>query len=103
MSPHKHIVFLVIITARKKRDEILELLSQNGAQLISTLYARGSASASSFALAFGLAAEEHKIMTTCLLSSAVADTLIETLDAKYGFEKPNSGIAFTVPVEGLSY
>ncbi len=103
MSPDKHIVFLIIIAARKKRDEILELLSQSGAQLTSSLYARGSASASSLSCAFGLVAEEHKVMTSCLLSSNAADTLIETLNKEYGFEKPNTGIAFTIPVEGLSY
>ncbi len=47
MSSNKHIVFLIILAARRKKDDILELLVQNEGTLISTLYARGSASASS--------------------------------------------------------
>ena len=103
MSPRKHIVFIVIIAARNKKDEIIELLAKNEAQLINTTYARGSTKASSLLSAFGLVAEEGKVLSSGLMPGEKADKLIDLLNREHDFSKLNTGIAFTIPVEGLSY
>ena len=103
MSSKKRIVYVFIITARQKKDVILELLTQQEAQLINTVYAKGSIKANSLLSAFGLVADECKVISTCLLPVERADRLIELLNTEYDFMMPNTGIAFTIPVEGLSY
>jgi len=95
--------FFIIIADRKKKKSLITLLTQSGARIINTLYGTGSAKVNSFADAFGFIPEENKIVITCLLSADKSDILIETLNKEFNFDKQNTGIAFTVPVEGLSY
>ena len=52
---------------------------------------------------FGLVPEENKVVITCLLPSEKSDALLDMLVEKFNFDKPNTGIAFTIPVEKLSY
>ena len=105
MDNNKHIEIehLMVITDRKKKAEMSALLTEYGAKMIKTIYARGSVKATALKDVFGFLPEENKIILTCLLSSEKAAVLIEILNNKYNFKMPNTGIAFTVPVEGLSF
>ena len=42
-------------------------------------------------------------MISCLLKTERAKELIALLCKEYRFDKPNTGIAFGVPVEGLAF
>lgn len=103
MECAKHLVFLIIITDRKKKDEIVSLLNQSCAKLISTIYGKGSVKAGLVKDAFGFVPEENKIIATCLLSGEKAGALIDTLNKDFRFDKPNTGFAFSLPVSGLSF
>jgi len=103
MSSPKHIVYLTVITPRNKKDVIIDLLLQHEAQIIDTSYARGSVTAGSLPSAFGLTEEKNRVISSCLLSQEKADKLIELLNREQGFTEPNTGIAYTVPVETLFY
>lgn len=103
MNSESHIVFFVLIVDRKKKEEFLKVVQDSGGRIINTLYGKGSASASTFMDIFGFYPEEHKIVITSVMLRETADLLFTTLIEEFYFERPNTGFAFTIPVEGLSY
>lgn len=95
--------YFVIIAEQKKKNKFLTLLSDYGAHGIETIYGHGSMSPSAIAAAFGFEAEQGKVLISCLIKSENAKELIKTLYNDYSFNKPNTGIAFSISVEGLSF
>jgi len=95
--------YFVIIAEQKKKKKFLSLLTDFGARGIETVYAHGSMSPSAIAAAFGFEAEQGKVMISCLLKSERAKELIDVLYKDYKFDKPNTGIAFGISVEGLAF
>ena len=101
---HVHgLQYFVIIAEQKKKNKFLNLLGEFGARGIETVYAHGSMSPSAIAAAFGLEAEQGKVMLTCLLQNEKAKKLIDVLYNEYKFDKPNTGIAFSASVEGIAF
>lgn len=103
MDSEKHIDYFVVIAGRKKKDEMVALLTRSGARIIHTMYGKGSVNASLIKDAFGFTPEENKTVILCLLPSEASHALINTLNETYRFNQPNTGIAFTIPIEGLSH
>lgn len=95
--------YFVIIAEQKKKDSFLSLLTDHGARVIETVYGHGSMSPSVIAAAFGFEAEQGKVLISSLIKSEQAKTLIGVLYNEYNFNKPNTGIAFGIPVEGLAF
>lgn len=97
------IQYFVIIAKKKKKNKFLSLLSDYGAHAIEIVYAHGSVTPSSFAAVFGFEAVQGKVVISCLLKTEKAKELIEVLNDEYKFDKPNTGIAYSIPVEGLAF
>ncbi len=97
-----NIDFLTLIADRKHKDEILKLLLNSGCHLIDVVYAKGTLKTGYFKDMLGLVSEEKKIMITCLISGDLSSQLLKDLVTKFNFDKPNTGIAFVVPVDKLS-
>jgi hypothetical protein len=98
------IVFLTLIAGRKRKDSLLTLLSDMGARVTNTIYGKSSVRANSSLMeVFGFVPEENKIIITCLLPREKANMVLKMLVKKFHFDKPNTGIAFTVAVECLSF
>ena len=97
------IKYLVLIAGRKQKDKLLKALSENGGHFFNIYYGKGSVKASFLMDAFGLVPEENKVLITCLLSSTEAEVIFNLLVKDFHFDKPNTGIAYTMPVEKLSY
>ena len=95
--------YFVIIADQKKKDEFLALLGEHGAHGIETVYGRGSMSPSALAAAFGFEAEQGKVLITCLVKTPEARALVDILRSDFKFDKPNTGIAFGISVEGLGF
>lgn len=95
--------YLVIIAEQKKKGKFLSLLGDHGARGIETVYGHGSMSPSAITAAFGFEAEQGKVLITCLVKTENAKELIDILYNDYDFKKPNTGIAFTVSVEGMAF
>ena len=95
--------YLVIIAEQKKKNKFLELLTEHGAYGIESVYGHGSANPSAIAAAFGFEVEQNKVLITCLVKNTKAQELIGILYHDYNFKKPNTGIAFSIPVEGLTF
>jgi len=94
--------FLTIIAGRKHEDEILKLLVESRAHLINVVYAKGSVESGYFRDMLGLVREEKKVMIACIVTSDISDKIFEQLVSKFNFDKPNTGIAFVVPIDKLS-
>ncbi len=94
---------LIVIAPQKKKDKFLSLLNESGAHSIEIVYAHGSMSPSAIAAAFGFEAEQKKVFISCLVKNDDARKLIDVLYDEYDFKRPNTGIAFTIPVEGLAF
>ena len=95
--------YFVIIADQKKKSKFLSLLCDHGVRGIETVYGHGSMSPSTLAAAFGFEAEQAKVVISCLLTNEKAKELTEILYKDYKFDKPNTGIAFGISVEGLAF
>ena len=103
MECDNRLEFFIIIANRKKKNALVTLLIKTGARVVNTVYGKTSVKASSITDVFGFIPEENKIIIISLLKGDKSSILIETLNKEFDFDKPNTGIAFTIPVEGLSY
>ena len=95
--------YFVIIAEQKNKDKFLALLGEHGAHGIETVYGRGSMSPSALAAAFGLETEQGRVLISCLVKTSEARELTDILYSDYNFDKPNTGIAFGIAVEGLAF
>lgn len=102
-TPMNRLQYFVIIAKQKKKEKFLSLLSDYGASGIETVYGHGSISPSALAAAFGLDAEEGRVLISCLIKTEKAKELMDVLYKDYKFNKPNTGFAFCIPVEGLAF
>ncbi len=95
------IQYITIITSTKNKNKIISLISEKGGRGINSAYCKGSVSKSFLVQAFGIEGEEKKVLITCLMKGENAAETIQILKNEFGFGKANTGIAFTIPVEGL--
>ena len=102
-TPATGLQYFVIIAEQKKKNKFLALLNDYGAHGIDMIYGHGSMSPSAIAAAFGFEAEQGKVLISCLIKSENARKLMDILYHEYNFKKPNTGIAFSIPVEGLAF
>ena len=95
--------YFVIIGNTKLREKFSALLIKNGAHSINTIYGRGSVGKSILAQAFGLDSDQKKAIISCLLPTENAKAVISVLYEEYNFNKANTGIAFSVPIQKLLF
>ncbi|MDR2018683.1 MAG: hypothetical protein LBQ00_07425 [Syntrophobacterales bacterium] len=97
------ISFLTIITGRNKKDALLTALLDSDIHLINTIYGKGTVKANFLRNALGLVPEENKVVITCISTCVKNEIVLRMLEEKFGFNKPNTGIAFTAPIDKVSY
>ena len=97
------IVFLTLIVGRKQKDAVLTALLGLRIHIIHTAYGKGTVKAGYLQAALGLIPEKHKAVITCVSTGAKADAVLQMLVERFDFNKPNTGVAFTMPVDGLSF
>lgn len=98
----KGIVQLTVIAGKQQKDPLIEAIAQAGGLLMDIAYGRGTVRPNRLMDLFGLISEEKKVFITCLLSAEKADGVFKILLERFNFDKPNTGIAFSVPVEKIS-
>ena len=101
-NPCGGIVFLTLIAGRKQKEALVHALSEAGGRLINVVYGKGSVKAGYLKDMLGLIPEENKIVVTCLLAGDKTEGVFDMLVTKFHFDKPNTGIAFTIRVDKLS-
>ena len=94
--------FLTLIAGRKKKEALLGALHEAGGRLVHVVYGKSSVKAGYFRDMLGLVPEENKVVITCLLPAEKSSAVFDMLVKKFDFDKPNTGIAFTIPIEKLS-
>lgn len=101
-TPHK-LEFLMLIAGRKQKDALLAELSAAGLKLINTMYGKGTVQIGYIQNVLGLIPEENKIVITGLMQCESSDAIFDLLVNKFHFNKPNTGIAFTIPIDKMSF
>jgi hypothetical protein len=96
-------VYVTVIGGRKKQHELVKSLNESGCTLLGVVYGKGFVKSNDFLAACGFVNEADKIVITALTNSGNVDTVFEMLNTKFDFDKPNTGIAFTVPVGNVTY
>ena len=96
------LVLLTLIAGRKQKDALLNALSEAGGRLVTIVYGKSTVNMSYLKCLLGFVTEEDKVVITCLLPSQKTDAVFEMLVKKFNFDKPNTGIAFTIPIETQS-
>ncbi len=97
------ITYVTVIAGRKQKDALLSALLEAGARVVTVLYGKGSVQASYLTNLLGLVPEENKVVIVCLVAQQRADALLKMLEEKFSFDQPNTGIAFTIPIDKLSF
>ena len=101
--------YFVLIADQKKKNKFISLLGNYGAHCIEVIYGHGSMTPNAVAAAFGfennfsIGGEIMKVVISCLVKYEDALKLTEILYSDYKFSKPNTGIAYSIPVEGLAF
>lgn len=98
----EHISFLVIVAGRKQKDALLNILLTMECRIVNTLYGKSSVRTGHLLEMLGFVPEENKVVITCILQKEKADGILEKLMRDFHFDKPNTGIAFTIPISGIS-
>ena len=97
------IFYLVVIAGRKQKDSILSALCKSGGHITNFFFGSAATKVSNFMDLLGFVRERENVIITCLTSSEEVDSIFNMLNKDFGFDKPKTGIAFTIPVEKLSY
>ena len=99
-----NIAYLMVISGRKQKDDLLKFLTEMGATVVNISYGKGSVKSSSpLTEVFGFVPEEDKVILTGLISHDKANDVINMLEKVFDFNKANTGIAFSVSVDCLSF
>lgn len=96
-----NVVFLTLIAGRRRKDALLAALSELRVPLTNVVYAKGGADADYLKEVFGFVQEEEKVVVTCLLTRSRSEAVLKMLTEKFNFNEPNTGVAFTVPVDRM--
>ena len=102
IKEENEIKHMILIAGRKQKEKLLIALSKQGGHIINTFYGRGSVK-TAFLDVLGFANEEEKVVINCLVTHKDADEIFEILIRDFRFDKPNTGIAYLIPVDHLGH
>ena len=100
---HDESQFMIIIVGRKQKETLVSALSAKGIKIINVVFARGSVSTSYFRSIFNFTPEYKKTVITCIIKNSKVQEIMELLREEFQFDKPNTGIAFTISIGDLSF
>lgn len=95
--------YLTIVIGRKRKDQLLAALVNEGAQLITSSYGMGTADPHYILEALGLVVEAKKTVITCLIKTSQQEQIFQLLANDFHFDRPNTGVAYTTAVGEVSY
>lgn len=101
--PQRERVLLVIIAERNLKYKVTEAIEAVGAVMFNATYVKGSMQKNQLLRTLGLTVEQKKVLLTCLIERKNINDAFKTLNDKFKFDQPNTGIAFTLPLESISY
>ncbi|MEY8354557.1 hypothetical protein AALB39_14535 [Lachnospiraceae bacterium 54-53] len=99
----ENIEYLIMITGRKQKDALLKRLCSIDNRVVNTMYGKGTVKSNYLLDMLGLVPEENKVIMTCALPKDKVDVIFDMLLKEFDFGEPNTGIAFTMPIVGMSF
>lgn len=102
MSEHAPIVWLVVIANTSIKDKLLKGLGEHGAVLFNSTYGRGTAR-SQILETLGFSVEPRKVILTSFVKKSNVANVFNYLTSVCKFNQPNTGFAFTIPIEKVTY
>jgi hypothetical protein len=103
MINDERLIFTVIIAGRTKKDAILTALPKVGVHVINTMYGHGTVKAGYLESLLGLVPEHNKVVIITVAKYGKSTAVMQMLKDEFHFDDPNTGIAFAIPVEKLSF
>lgn len=100
---HCEISYLTIIAGRDLKEDLTQMLTDAGVRLIDIVYGKSSVRLGYLREILGFVPQEQKVILTCLMKHEKEDLIYKKLIDEFDFNKPNTGIAFSIPVEKLSF
>ena len=97
------ICLLIIIISKKQEGKLLNALLDAEVCLINTTYAEGTVKAGILQNVLGFVPEKHKTAFICMVTHEKSHAILSMLVDKFCFDQSNTGIAFTIPIEQLSF
>ncbi|MDR3318456.1 MAG: hypothetical protein LBS99_03380 [Clostridiales bacterium] len=97
------VVALFVIANRNIKDELIKELTECKEMFFHTVYGKGSVKSNQFLQAFGFHVEQEKVLLIGLISRENSARAFDILIERFKFNKPNTGIAFSVPIDKLKY
>ena len=101
-TSHK-VVVLMLIAERKQKDALYAMLKGAGAHLINIIYGKGTSKTNNLQNFLGLVPEGNKLIMTSLISKEKSEAVFQLLADQFNFNQPNTGIAFSILIEKLSF
>lgn len=97
------IEYLFIITGRKQKDALLSRMCSIDNRIVNTIYGKGTIKSNYLLDMLGLVPEENKVILTSVLPKEKTEVIFDMLLNEFDFGNPNTGIAFTMPISGMSF
>jgi hypothetical protein len=98
-----NIEYLFIITGRKQKDALLRRMCSIDNRIVNTIYGKGTVKSNYLLDMLGLFPEENKVILTSVLPKDKTEVIFDMLLNEFDFGNPNTGIAFTMPISGMSF
>ncbi len=99
----ENIEFLILVAGRKQKDSLLSRICSIDCRIVNTIYGKGTAKSTYLMDMLGLVSEENKVIITCMIPKEKVDVVFSMLLKEFNFGHPNTGIAFTLPILGMSF
>lgn len=100
MFEPKPVKMIVIITDRKNGKRLTKVLNENHIHYHLAAHGRGTAPTEMQAY-FGFG-EQEKAVVFCVTKEDRQEDVFRVLREEMGFDNPNTGIAFSVPISSVS-
>ncbi|SHO45038.1 hypothetical protein [Anaerocolumna xylanovorans] len=98
-----NVEYLILIAGRKQKDALLSKICDIDCRIVNTIYGKGTVKCSYLMDMLGFVPEENKVIITCILPKDKTDAIFKILLNEFDFGRPNTGIAFTLPILGMAF
>ena len=95
------VLLLFVIADRKQEKKLIEELSAMQASLVNVIYGKGFIKNNNIWDMVGFYNELSKVVLTALINRDKSGDILGMLEDKFNFDRPNTGIAFTVAIDKI--
>ena len=97
------IVMMTLIAKREEKDNLLSALSESEIHLSNVSYGRGFVRTGYVKFSFGMSRDVRTVIIFCVSTDTKINKFLDRLLTEFNFDKPHTGIAYTIPINSISY